>query len=277
MKKILLVCGLAAALLGAGPVQAKTEWEFVRDVMLDAKPIDMAIAADGSEAYILVKKAIKVYDLKSGTIVDTVPLEKKYTSIAAHPRENTILLSASDKSLTILRLSRSIELPVGSSPVIGPEDASVTLVVFLDFQCPYCSREFPVIENLLARYPEDLNVVIKHFPLRSHKFASQAAVAVLAADRQGKYRELTGILLKNFRSLNEETLLKHAAEAGLDLEQFKQDREDNSHEKQIKADRLLARKAGVRGVPSLFINGRAVKNRSLQGMAAMVEEALKKK
>jgi protein-disulfide isomerase len=276
-KNELLLCGLISALLIAAPVQAKTEWELDREIELDIKPIDTAVSADGNAMYILTKKNILVYSLLENSILDTIPLDKKFTGISTVPRINALVLtSASGKSITIIKLSETIELPVDSSPVIGAQDARVTLTVFMDFQCPYCSREFPEIEKLLKQYPQDLRLVIKHFPLASHKFATPAAIGALAADRQGKYLDLTRELLKNFRALDEAVLMKLAGEAGLDLEKFQQDRADSAHQQQIQRDRQLARKAGVRGVPSLYINGKPVQNRSLQGMAAMVDAELKK-
>ncbi len=279
MKKLLLVCGITAMLLmGTDPIQAKIEWSQVKHLALDEKPIDIAASSDGASVYILTKKNILVYSIKDGRILDTMPLEQKFTSIEIAPKSNTLLLaSASGKTVSIRTLSETIELPIGASPVIGAPAAPVTLTAFMDFQCPYCSREFPVLEQLLKKYPNDLKVIIKHFPLRSHKFAAEAAVAALAADKQGKYLELTRILMKNFRSLNEETLKTYAEEVGVDLEKLQQDRQDSAHSQQIKNDRQLARKAGVRGVPSLYINGLPVKNRSLQGMAAMIDQELKKK
>ncbi len=284
-KNVLLLCGLVAVLLIVSPVQAKTEWEFDREIELDVKPIDTAVSADGSAVYILTKKnffspeySIIVFSLLENTILDTIPLDKKFTGIGVAPRSNALLLtSSSDKNITIIKLSETTELPVDSSPVIGPMDARVTLTVFLDFQCPYCSREFPVIEQLLKQYPQDLRLVIKHFPLNSHKFAATAAIGALAAEKQGKYLDLSRELLKNFRTLDEAALVKLAGEVGLDLEKFQQDRADSSHQQQIQRDRQLARKAGVRGVPSLYINGSPVQDRSLQGMAAMVDAELKKK
>jgi len=277
-KNVLLLCGLTAMLLGFSPAQAKTEWEFDREIELDIKPIDSAFSADGNAIYILTKKNIMIYSLQENSILDVIPLEKKFTGISAAPRSNMLMLtSSSGKTITLIKLSESTDLPLDSSPVIGPADARVTLTVFMDFQCPYCNREFPVLEQLLNKYPQDLRLVIKHFPLNSHKFANTAAIGALAAERQGKYLELTREMLKNFRSLNEETLIKYAGDVGLDLEKFQQDRADSAFQQQIQRDRQLARRAGVRGVPSLFINGRPVQNRSLQGMAAMIDEELKKK
>lgn len=277
-KNVLLLCVLTAVLMSIAPALAKTEWEFALDIELDVKPIDTAISADGNSAYILTKKNILVYSLQENRIIDMIPLDKKFTGISTSPRANTLLLtSSSHKNISIITLSETTDLPLDSSPIIGPADARVTLTVFMDFQCPYCSREFSVIEQLLNKYPQDLRLVIKHFPLSSHKFANTAAIGALAAERQGKYLELTREMLKNFRALDEEKLIKFAGDIGLDLEKFKQDRSDSALQEQIQRDRILARKAGVKGVPSLYINGRPVQNRSLEGMAAMIDAELQKK
>lgn len=279
MKKLLVLCCVFAALLiASAPALAKTEWNLDKEIQLDEKPIDTAFAADGKQAYILTKKNILIFDVTEGRITDAIPLEKKYNGISVAPTGNMLLLSRGsmfDKTISVITLSENI--PIGTSPIMGPEDARVTLVVFSDFQCPYCSKEFPVVEQLMKKYPNDLNVVYKHFPLRSHTFAVPAAIAALAAEKQGKYLELTREMYKNFRSLNETTLQEYAKKAGLDMEKFEQDRKNKAFEKQIQADRQLARKLGVRGVPSLYINGTAVQNRSLEGMAAMVEKELAKK
>lgn len=281
MKKLFLCFGIIAALVvAAAPALAKTEWKLEREIELDEKPIDTAITADGKQAYILTKGNILIYSIAEGRITDAIPLEKKHNSISIAPKEGTILLTRGtlfSKSISVIEISQTFDLPIGTSPVIGKPDAPVTLTVFTDYQCPYCSREFPVVEQLLKKYPEDLKVVLKHYPLqRIHKFASQAAVAALAADKQGKYQELSREMFKNFKKLNEKTLKEYAANVGLDLEKFEQDRKNNAFKQQIQDDRKLARKAKVRGVPSLFINGRPVKKRSLQSMAAMIDAELKK-
>jgi len=281
MKKLLVLCGvLMALLIASAPALAKTELNFAPEIQLDEKPIDTAFAADGNQAYILTKKNILVFSVTEGRIIDTIPLEKKYNSISVAPRGDMLLLSRAslfDKSISLITFFQTFDIPIGTSPIMGPKDARVTLVVFSDFQCPYCSREFPVVEQLMKKYPNDLNVVYKHFPLRSHKFAVPAAIAALAAAKQGKYLELSREMYKNYRSLNETTLKEYAEKVGLDMEKFEQDRKDKAFEKQIQADRQLARKVGVRGVPSLYINGIAVQNRSLEGMAAMVDKELAKK
>ena len=110
-----------------------------------------------------------------------------------------------------------------------------------------------------------------------HKFAEKASIAALAADKQGKYEELTVVLLKNFKSLNDATIKKHAETVGLNMEQFNKDMNDPALKKQVQGDMQLGNSVKVRGVPAIFINGRTAKQRSLEGFSAMVEQELKKK
>jgi len=283
MKRILIACSVTLALLMVcTPAMAKTT-TTITEVELDVKPIDTAVSADGKSAYILTKKSILIYDINKGMIMDTIPLEKKFNSISAAPKGNKLLLTSKSlfggKSITTISFTVTLDIPVGDSPIIGKPDAPVTLTVFTDYQCPYCSKGFPTYEKLLEKYPNDLNIVLKHFPLKFHKFAEQAAIAALAANKQGKYQEFSSIMFKNFRSLKqgEEALQKLAKEAGLDLEKLNQDRKDKSFQQQLPKDKKLGRKVGVRGVPSLFINGSKVNDRSLEGLSAMVETALKQK
>lgn len=279
MKKVVLLIGLVALLMANTPALAKTEWVMGTEVKLSEKPIDMALSADGATAYILTKKNILIYNVQGGTITDTIPLEKKYSSIAASQGNVLLLTSGSmfNKSISSISFTKTLDLPVGTSPVLGPVDARVTLTMFTDYQCPYCAKEYPVVEELLKKYPNDFNVVIKHFPLGMHKFAQQAAIAALAADKQGKYADLSSAMFKNFRELNEELLQKLAKEVGLDTGKFDQDRKDSAFQKQLNDDRQLGKVAGVRGVPSLFINGVPVQDRSLDGISKMIDAQLQKK
>jgi protein-disulfide isomerase len=280
-KLVLAVCFAAVLLSGSVYAAEEVQWALGREVELMEKAIDVALSGDGKYAYILTKKNVTIQNLQNGRIIGMFPLDAKFTSISLAPRANSILLkSSSGKKILSLQANIKIpepvfDIPVDGSPIIGPAEARVTLVTFTDFQCPHCSRVFPAIEQLLKKYPNDLNVIIKHFPLRSHKFASQASIATLAAARQGKYVELTREMFKNYRSLNEETVKEYAGAVGLDLEKFEQDRKNNEFQQQLQRDRQLGRSIGVRGVPSLYINGRSVKNRSPQGMAAMIDEELK--
>ena len=109
-----------------------------------------------------------------------------------------------------------------------------------------------------------------------HKFAKKAALASLAAEKQGKFQELTKVFLKNYKKLNDQTIKEYATEVGLDMQKFEKDLKDPALNQMITQDMRLGKQVGVRGVPALFINGRSVKKRSLKDLSNMVEQELKK-
>jgi protein-disulfide isomerase len=129
---------------------------------------------------------------------------------------------------------------------------------------------------LLEKYPNDANLVIKHFPLRMHPFAEKASMAALAAAEQDKYQAFSSALLKDFKNLNDQTIKKHAEAVGLNMEKFNEAYNNPALKKQIQEDLRLGSSVKVRGVPAIFINGRMPKQRSLEGFAQMVEQELKK-
>ena len=171
------------------------------------------------------------------------------------------------------------DIPTAGAPIRGKADAPVTLIEYSDFQCPFCSRAQPLIEALLKKYPDDLRVVYKHFPLSFHKAARPVAVASMAANAQGRFWEFHDVVFKNTQSLDPAKVNDYAKEAGLDVEKFSKDLETNkvAYEKQVTLDMQQGQAASVRGTPTLYINGRKVQNRSIPGMSAMVDAALKAK
>ncbi|MCD4723046.1 MAG: DsbA family protein [Desulfobacula sp.] len=130
---------------------------------------------------------------------------------------------------------------------------------------------------MLEKYPNDANLVIKHYPLRIHKAARKSAVAALAAANQEKYREISKIFFQNYNKLNDEKIKFLALETGLDMEKFEKDLKDPSINTKINFDVRLAQKVKVRGVPAIFINGKLVKNRSIDAMSRMIDKELDKK
>jgi predicted DsbA family dithiol-disulfide isomerase len=117
---------------------------------------------------------------------------------------------------------------------------------------------------------------MKNYPIPSHRFARQAALAALAASRQNKYKELTDLFLKNYRKLNDETIKKYAEEVGLDMKQFEKDYADPSLNDMINEDMALAKRINVRGVPAIYINGKAITILSLDSLKQTVEKEISK-
>lgn len=131
---------------------------------------------------------------------------------------------------------------------------------------------------MLEQYPNDVKLVFKNFPLtRIHKFAMNAAVSALAAHQQGKFWEFHDELFKNYSSLNDEKFEAFAQSIGLDMEQFKQDRQNPALAAMVQRDLKDGVEAGVRGTPSIFINGRVLEQRSLPGFQQVIDEELAKK
>jgi len=130
---------------------------------------------------------------------------------------------------------------------------------------------------VLDKYPNDVKLVVKHFPLRSHKYAAKASMAALAANKQGKFWEFHHQLFENYKSLNDAKVLQIAEELELDLVKFAKDKTAPETQRIVNADIRSGSKAGVRGTPTIFINGKRLKNRSLQGFSQAIEAELKKK
>jgi len=132
----------------------------------------------------------------------------------------------------------------------------------------------PLLEQVLEKNPKTVKIVFKNFPIRSHKFAAQAAVAALAADRQGKFWEFHDELFNNYNRLNEEKVQEIAAKLKLNKAQFEKDRKDALLLEQIRHDFNEGVRAGVRGVPAVFVNGRKLKDRSLKAFQALIDKEL---
>lgn len=170
------------------------------------------------------------------------------------------------------------DIPVGDSAVRGPKSAPVTIVMFSDFQCPFCAQSAPVVEQVLAAYPNDVNFVMKQFPLRQiHPNADPAARAAIAAGKQGKFWEMHDELYKNSRNLTPETIKGIAEKLGLDMKKFEADQSSDEVKKQVEEEMALGAKSDVRGTPSFFVNGKVAQNRTLDGFKAQVDAALKAK
>jgi len=134
----------------------------------------------------------------------------------------------------------------------------------------------PVLEQVLEKNPNQVKLVFKNFPIRNHKFAMPAAVAALAAEKQGKFWEFHDLLFKDYNRLNEQKVKEIAQKLKLDIKKFEKDRKDPRIIELIRRDVLEGNRAGVRGTPTIFINGRLLRNRSPAGFQELIDKALKK-
>jgi protein-disulfide isomerase len=130
---------------------------------------------------------------------------------------------------------------------------------------------------VLEKYPNDVKLVIKHFPLPSHEYARKAATAALAAGKQGKFWEIHEKLFANQNDLNDAKVEAIAGEIGLDKEQFNKDLKDPAIASLIDRDMKDGERMKVPGTPAVFINGKLLNQRGLQAFQQAIEAELKKK
>ena len=130
---------------------------------------------------------------------------------------------------------------------------------------------------MLDKYPDNVKLVIKNFPIRNHKFAYKAATAALAANIQGKFWEFHSKLFENYRTINDAKIQEIAKELGLNMEKFNKDMQSPAIKSLIARDMNNGRQAEVRGTPTVFINGKKLRNRSLPGIYQVIDAELKKK
>ena len=134
----------------------------------------------------------------------------------------------------------------------------------------------PLLEQVLEKYPQDVKVAFKNFPLQNHRNARNAAIAALAAESQGKFWEFHDLLFKNYNKLNDQKINEIARAVGLNQEEFEKKRKDPALERRIRQDLSDGRRAGVRGTPTVFINGIRLRDRSLKGFQAAIDKQLEK-
>ncbi len=141
------------------------------------------------------------------------------------------------------------------APSLGPKDAKVTIIEISDFQCPFCTKGKTTLDEVHKLYPNDVRILFVHQPLSFHPHAKPAAIASLAAHKQGKFWEMYDKLFTNQQQLGDESYKKWAKEIGLDPAKFEADSKDPEIAKAVDRDSAVATALGVGGTPGFFING----------------------
>ena len=141
-------------------------------------------------------------------------------------------------------------------PFIGNVDASITVVEFFDYQCPFCKRLAPNLDRVLEG-DDDIRVVFKEFPVFGEE-STLAARAALASRNQGMYHDYHLALMKNRGRLSERVVMRLAERVGLDMDQLRADMESPEIQSALQANFQLAQRLGVRGTPSFIINDEVI-------------------
>jgi protein-disulfide isomerase len=148
------------------------------------------------------------------------------------------------------------EVRLGAAPVLGPARAPVTIVVFSDFECPFCKRSEATLHAIADQYGSRVRFAWKNQPLPMHPSARPAARAALAAGEQGKFWEYHDLLFTHQDALDPASLDRYAKDLGLDLDRFHKTMADARTDAAIDADVAEATRLGVNGTPTFFVNGR---------------------
>ena len=138
----------------------------------------------------------------------------------------------------------------------GDDSASITIVEFGDYQCPYCGDAYPIMKEIEETFGHQIRFVFRHFPLaNAHEYAFPAAIAAEAAALQGKFWEMHDALYENQYRLNAELFDELAETIGLDLEQFQKDSASEEIKTIVEDNFDSGMRSGVNGTPSFYVNG----------------------
>ncbi len=171
---------------------------------------------------------------------------------------------------------RKVDFP-GDSPAKGAKDPKVTIVLWSDFQCPFCSRVVPTMKQIEDTYGKDVKMVFRHQPLPFHNNAKMAAEASMAANEQGKFWPMHDKMFANQGALDRQNLETYAKDIGLDMGKFKNALDTNKFAARVEADSAAGNAVGANGTPTFFINGREfVGAQPFEAFKAIIDEEIGK-
>jgi len=178
--------------------------------------------------------------------------------------------ASTDNSIFVRPHSRSM----------GPENAKVTVVEFLDPECESCRAIYPMVKHLLGQYAGRIRFVVRYMPL--HPNSIYAAGALEAAGEQGRFWDMLEILFQNqpdwgnHHAPKPELIPGYAQQIGLDMQAFERSLSVGAHRALVEADHADGRSLGVTGTPTFFVNGRLLERLGHEQLKALIEEELAK-
>ncbi len=143
-------------------------------------------------------------------------------------------------------------------PLKGDPSAPYTLVEFADYQCSHCKEASTKVDGLLGRYPKQLKLAFRNFPLGHYKWSVMAATATLAAQRQGKFWEMHDCIFAHQSGMADDRFSKSgfrafAEDIHLDLPRFDKDMGDPALKNQVEIDRQVGSDNGIQMTPTFFL------------------------
>ncbi len=280
MKKYLLriVFILSISMLYQLSVMAETVWDVQQEIRLDKKPLDTAVSERGTYTFILTDDGtVHIYGSDSKPL-GQIDVGRHVDGIAC-TRDESLLILKSKKNRTVTTIGFDFirNINIEGSPYKGDPDAPVTIIIFTDYQCPYCSKLSKLADSVFKKNKKNVKLVIKNFPLPMHSYAAPAAAASLVAYKKGQFWEFHEELYKNMAQLNDEVIKEMAAARGLDPDEFLKEMRSAKILELINQDIMDGEDAGVQGTPTVFINGVKLKSRSIKGFQKLIDSELEKK
>ena len=201
----------------------------------------------------------------------------KRNRVAQKRNELRASLRAATTVRTLLEVPR-MQVSPGDSQPRGPKDAPVQLILFSDFQCPFCSRVETTLKQVKDRYGDKIAIYFRDYPLPFHQYAAKAAEAAACAGKMGKYWEYHDALFANQQALDVPSLKKTAETLGLDGNAFGQCLDSGEMKAKVDKDQQAGQGYGVSGTPASFINGRLVPGaQPFEGFQRVIDDELQTK
>ncbi|OGX08622.1 MAG: hypothetical protein A2Z88_01650 [Omnitrophica WOR_2 bacterium GWA2_47_8] len=264
---------IVGVFLGINLMQKENSSPLMREMMkqqsetLSAlKNLEKSVGGEegqGGSATQDLQKRVAVLEAKMDMVLSGGPGQRPQPAAPAAPEED---------------YSKVYDIPIDHSPVRGKKDAEITIVEFVDFQCPFCARFHNVSNDVLGAYPNDARYILKNFPLSFHPEAKPAAKAAFAAGEQGKYWEMVDAILEDNSNLSADRYKELAKKIGLNVDKFEKDlqEKDSQYEDWITKDMELGSQVAVQGTPTFYLNGQKTVARSLPQYKTVIDGILKK-
>lgn len=223
-------------------------------------------------------KNVEVSDFIAGEITNKL---KDYTDTERLALESALrerLFKKYNAQFKVKQIAPIVQnISTENQPTLGKATASVTVVMFSDFQCSACSATHPVLKEVMNGYADKIRFVVRDFPLEAiHENAYNAALAANAANAQGKFFEYTEILYQNQDKLDDVSLINYAAQINLNVKQFEADLKSKKFASDVEKDIADGKTLGITGTPSIYVNGVKVRNFSAESFRRAIDAALKK-
>lgn len=281
-----LVATDVVATVNGEPVTAKEFEEFVRIPLYEARADLADVILDELDDQIyqtLVTAEARELGVNSSEVIarEITNKMKDFSDVERFTLEDgfrTRLYSKYQVKILYIEPEPPVQnISIDDDPATGPPTAQVTVVMFSDFQCSACAATHPILKKVIAEYSGKIRFVVRDFPLESiHENAFRAALAAGAAAAQDKFVEYTEILYGRQNSLDDISLVKYAAELGLNVKQFELDFNSKKIAAEVRKDMTDGESYGIGSTPTIYVNGVRVRNLSPAGFRAAIGRALGK-